>query len=649
MKYGCFEHCASVLHGVLEIDFYLARALCVEFGEDNNDLFFHLVLALSSYLRRGHSCLPLFVVSDQCLFASSDTEQVDETQHQAGYAFPDVEIIRACLDPIGLAPELDKALVFDNDCLFIRRYWAYEKEVVAALNSRLGEKPLTDKQITRVSALLATCYDKSAGTDDGEAAEVNWSKVAVANALLRNFTIITGGPGTGKTFAVTRLLLALQELYDGQLIIELAAPTGKAAQRLNESIIAGKAQLAELGVSAEKLNQVPNNAKTLHRLLGFRPRSVQPKFAAERLLPCDVLVLDEASMIDLPMLTRIFRATRPDAKLIMSGDPNQLPSVEVGSVLAELTRQAKNRFSPSTAVAIARLTGETHLSVQENDPDHIVTLHKSWRFAGSIGELANAVVSGQDSASWQLLKERSGSNFDGLIDPVDPAKLEVSDLAHNVSRINNSDFADWFESIVKTHSLSIVRASSVAEAFAALARFRVLAPNRVGPRGVEVLNALAETILSKTNPGIRTGQHYSGRPIMVTENNYSIRLFNGDVGLVWQNDSGQLAAFFEEGKDEQGQTLFRQVNLARLPRVETVYAMTIHKTQGSEFDQVAIVLPDYDNELLSRQLLYTAITRAKTSVSVVASQAVWMQAVQRQAIRYSGLARRCDSEIDFKS
>ncbi len=591
MMYRSFEDCTSVLGDVIEIDYYLARTLCAESGQSDNDLLFHLVLALSVFLRQGHSCLPLAVIANEQCFASPDADpQTDGLPVPAGYRFPDIDSLRAGLSSVDLSPGAGRGLVLDNGRLYIRRYWLYEQEVSAAINQRRGDKPLTDGQMEKLAGLLTACYDDPAiSADSSEADEVNWSKVAVANSLIRNFSILTGGPGTGKTYTATRLLLALQELHDGQLTISLAAPTGKAAQRLNESITLGKARLAAQGIPDEKLNRIPGDAKTLHRLLGFRPQAVRPGYDADRLLPCDVLLVDEASMIDLPMLTRLFRAIKPDAILIMLGDPNQLPSVEVGSVLAELTRGEQNRFSPSAASTIARLTGEKRLKVQDNVSDHTVTLTKSWRFAGAVGELATAVVNGDGLRGWQLLEGRADTKRNHAAKATEPGEDS------RLSLIEDANLTEWFEGFVKEQVSAVSHAVDLADAFSAFARFRLLTPHRVGARGVEALNARVETLLAKSNSAIDPGRHYMGRPIMVTENDYSARLFNGDIGLVWRNSQGRLVACFEEGKDEAGHTLFREISLVRLPRVETVYVMTIHKTQGSEFDHVAIVLPEHDS------------------------------------------------------
>jgi len=411
----------------------------------------------------------------------------------------------------------------------------------------------------------------------------------------------------------------------------LVAPTGKAAQRLSESIT--NAVQGFRGIIADQvLDLIPEQAKTLHRLLGVIPDQVNFRHHQENKLAIDILLIDEVSMVDLPMMTRIFRALPATTKVILLGDADQLPSVAVGSVLADFAPRPHLGYSALNHQYLAQVTGYQTLTKdssvlaadeQYSAGDCVTFLMKSRRFdgEGGIGKIANYVIKGQYQESWQLLQ------------PSEP-------LSHDKQlTLLSGTIETWLTPLVEQYYLGLCQCEKVEEAFALLAKFRILSSTRKGPQGVESLNALVIDILR--NKGVipfnrfeSSNTLYASQPIMISENDYRLGVYNGDIGLLWRNSQGHLMAVFE---NTQGG--YDWIMPSRLPKFETVYAMTIHKTQGSEFEHVVMVLPEQkDNRLLSRELLYTGITRAKLQLSIASSQSVWQSGVNQQVKRHSGLA-----------
>ena len=574
------------------LDFALAETIA-QWHQTDDALFKQSVMAVSYALQQGHSCLSLV----QCL-----DEAPYRDMSQFGLpALPSAADWQTHLSTFGIGPEDGSPLVLHNQRLYLRRYWQFESELLAFLAERYQQpSSLSQAQLEQARKLLASYFAPTPG-------RIDWQQVAAANSLFSNVSTIIGGPGTGKTHTVTRILALLAGLSDRPLVIKLAAPTGKAAQRLAEAIREAKAAL-NLDMLVDQA--IPNEAHTLHRLLGVIPNRLQFRHQGDNPIEADVLLIDEVSMVDLPLMARLFRAIKPTTRLILLGDADQLPSVAAGSVLADLVRKphpgySEARRSQLQAVGIKLPAASIELGAPL---DSVTELTLSRRFAhgSGIGALAQAVIRGDASGS-----------------------LAVFTDAADLTWLGAHDLHDCLHGWIRNHYRAIAEQPDLHQAFAHLKTFRILCALRDGERGVTALN---DWISQRLNPSRQP--FFKGQPIMVTQNHYGLKLFNGDVGLVWPNEDGQLMVWFEaEGEP-------RPVTPGRLPTFETVYAMTIHKTQGSEFDEVALVLPDHQSQLLSRELIYTGLTRAKKRFSCLGTAAVWRAGVTARVDRWAGLAAR---------
>lgn len=582
----------------LAIDNALAKQVCA-WHQTEDTLLYDAVAFTSFALQQGHTCLALQQCIDQppynAEFKKQSISVSDWLQH---------------LSQFNLSGESNSPVVLENERLYLRRYWQYENDVAHFIKRRQQDTgSLTPSQTKKAKQLLEQFFPS-------ESDEINWQKVAAANTLLTSLSIIVGGPGTGKTYTVTRLLALLCSLSDSSLTIQLAAPTGKAAQRLAESIRDAK---GELDVDMLIREDIPDTAQTLHRLLGVIPNQNAFRRNKSNPMDADVLVVDEVSMVDLPLMAKLFRAIKPSCRVILLGDANQLPSVAAGSVLTDLmptesSASQKMTYSVARAKTLKTLGLDVPVGDQETQLTGITQLLVSRRFndASGIGNLARAVISGDTAAA-----STAFTQFDDI-------NLIPATTLHRT-------LASWAD----THYRPIGQAENRETAFALLKKFRILAAHREGERGVETLN---EFIRNRLNTNRET--FYKGQPVMVTQNNYSVGLFNGDIGLVLANDEGQMMVWFEQDNG------LRPVSLGRLPNVETVYAMTIHKTQGSEFDHVAMILPEAPSPLLTRELLYTGLTRAKHSFVCAGEIDILHAGIRSQVTRWAGLADKLYSKED---
>ena len=471
--------------------------------------------------------------------------------------------------PVEQALQHIAPLVLEDKCLYLYRYWWDEYRLAQAI-----------KQLNRhIPSTLADAdlQQLSVGTHPQQAQ-------AIKVALQSGFTLITGGPGTGKTFTLVRILIALLQ-QNSQLTVALAAPTGKAAARMQEAL---RQSLAQLPVAQQLLKALPQTAFTLHRLLGMG-HGTQPKFNAQQPLPYDLIIVDEASMIDLRMASQLLTAISPNARLILLGDANQLAAVEAGAVLAELNK--------------AQTLSQSR-----------VHLTQSQRFGGQIGQLAEAVCRGDTLTVTQLIEQSS--------DELNYAPLEqVESLAKKLF-IGYQAFAQALKS--KTDIVDLLKLFD---------DFRVLCAVREGSYGVSALNQRLSLLLQKelVQNEDPLAVWYHGRPVMVTQNDYSLDVFNGDIGITLEEEDGFYVYF--PARD----TPTKRVSAARLAHSETALALTIHKSQGSEFKQVAVVLPKEESPILTRQLLYTGITRAKKQIQLWALKPILLKTIEQETKRASGL------------
>ncbi|HIJ91662.1 MAG TPA: exodeoxyribonuclease V subunit alpha [Deltaproteobacteria bacterium] len=485
-------------------------------------------------------------------------------------------------------------LVLEGERLYLQRYWLYEEDLVREIRARAANPAPVQEE------LLENCLAQLfSGT-----AEDAPQREACAGIFRQRLGLITGGPGTGKTTLVTKylglLLLYAQASGEPPPRILLLAPTGKAAARLTESL----QQKKEEGVLPELSAAMPAKASTIHRALGYRPESPTTfRYNRENPLPCEVVVVDEASMIDVALMAKLFEAVVPTARLVLLGDKDQLASVEAGSILGDICAAVLDGAGSGA--------GENPLA------RCVVRLTESFRYSSQegIGALARAIHAGKAEEAVSLAQ--LGSPEVSLLPPL----LQV-DTTHPLAEMILAGYRLFLEATDPLAALELFE------------QFRLLCAHRTGPMGVQFLNRYAEKVLTLKGLIEPNTPWYKGRPVLIQANSYPLRLFNGETGIIWdaEDDEGLKAFFFSENREG-----VRSYSLRQLPAHETAFAMTIHKSQGSEFDRVALVLPGEDSALLSRELLYTGISRARRQVALVGRPQEIEAAVGRRVERASGL------------
>ncbi|SFT98420.1 exodeoxyribonuclease V subunit alpha [Pseudomonas marincola] len=552
---------------------------------------------LCSALEKGDVCLPLRRIAGQRPWADQP------------FSLPGLQELLEALNASQLVGPVGsfKPLIVAGERLYLARYQAYEQQLAEQLLARCSDIPPVDEAVLSASLTRLFAFNSQ---------QPDWQRLAAAQAVRRKLAVISGGPGTGKTTTVVRLLAALLEQPDsGHLAIGLAAPTGKAAARMAEAIRNAKAQLP---VSDAVKAALPEEARTLHRLLGSRGDSPQVRHNAANPLPLDVLVVDEASMVDLALMAKLVDALAPSARLILLGDKDQLAAVEAGAVFAELCEG--RGFDAQAAADLQRITGQQVAVEQPRSKlgDAVVLLTHSHRFAGDsgIGELARRINGGDVPGTLKVLRE--GREDLAWIETPTPNDLLV--------RLEQG-YAGF---------LQAAKSADPAAAFAAFNTFRALTAQREGPWGVSGINEALEARFKRRLQVASRERWYAGRAVMVRQNDYALGLFNGDIGICLMTEHG-LRVVFEA---EQG---FRPFAPARLPSHDSAFAMTVHKSQGSEFNQVLLALPEQPSPLLTRSLFYTGITRAKNKVEIWGLPVRLAEAVSTRAERAAGLAERLQS------
>ena len=604
--------------GVLNAaDVHTADVVC-RIGRDVDERV-RLALALTvRALRNGSVCIDLRSVHTT---AFDEAEAVIDI---SSLPWPESdEWIAACKASPLVADGADKPsgrpLRLADRLLYLERYWQQEEVVRVQLQRRFAA-PAPDIDQSRLAAALPRLFDHE-GLEPGE---VDRQELAVAVSALGRVSVLAGGPGTGKTTTVARLLALLRDQPGPALRIALAAPTGKAAARLEEAVRGAAAQLEP--EDQQRLGDL--TASTLHRLLGWMP-SNRSRFRhdATNQLPHDVVIVDEMSMVSLTLMARLLEAVRPSARLVLVGDPDQLSSVEAGAVLADIAR------APGIPDADLgqRLVELGLIADSDSAPVHgAVQLTHTWRFGGAIDALARAIrAADADAAVAVLRSEASDVQFREIDLEATPTETSSRVLSGMAAQVRTAGVA----------MLDAARSGDVAGALAALDRHRLLCAHRRGPYGVLRWGLEVERWLSDAIPEYgEDGEWYVGRPLLITANDYEMSLYNGDTGVIVETPDGVRAAFARGAAAK----LFPPV---RLDAIQTVHAMTVHRAQGSQFDSVSFVLPPPDSPLLTRELLYTAVTRARQHVLIIGSEEAIRRAVQRPANRASGLRHRLATDL----
>jgi exodeoxyribonuclease V alpha subunit len=579
-------------------------------GFASSDVLEQAAYQVSFATTQGHVCAPIEALLDA--FPSTRVSDLEATLVASGL--------------VGRPPnEHSLPLVLDEDGrLYLHRYFDYERRLAAGL-WRLASFCIDEGSISPATrSRLTELFDRSESGPD-------WQKIAAALALLRRLTIISGGPGTGKTTTVVNLLACLVE-EQPNCRIALAAPTGKAAARMLGALRERAAHLP-----AEIRKALPETAFTVHRLLGVLPQGGF-RYHADNPLALDVLVVDEASMLDLSLATHLVEALPANARLILLGDKDQLAAVEAGSVFAEIAADA--RLSPETVSRLAELTDlppERIVPPNSMQPtalrDCVVWFSRNYRFRedSGIGLLASLVNRGEADATGQWLTR----NDDDQI-------TWVNDCGNTLAPTTLERLMEGYANYLD--GLQTARPTDVSGLFDRYNAFRILCAIRGSSRGVEFLNreVTREFRRRLSHPMDRSERAvwFPGRPVLILRNDYALQLFNGDIGLTLVDESGELRVYFPEG--EGG---FRAIPPVRLPEHESAFAMTVHKSQGSEFDAIAVVLPHLPLPVVTRELIYTGITRARRQVMLVGGIDVLGAGVTSPTRRHSGLIARLDRHL----
>jgi exodeoxyribonuclease V alpha subunit len=592
----------------------LALALA-EIAAERSDAVLLAAAFASAAVQAGHTCVDLGRLAERT-FRGAEGEPLEEIRLPSRDVWQR-ELAASPLVSVVTAPSDEaRPLVLDaRGRLYLKRYFDYEAKLADALLARI-DSPAERLEPTALAASLGRLFPAS---DPRGALQ----RVAALVFLRRRLTVISGGPGTGKTYTVAKALVLLQEqaLAAGRPLhrVLLTAPTGKAAQRLGDAI---RDTLAKLAIDPAQLG-IPTQASTLHRALGFQvSKPTRFRRDARHPLPDDVVVVDEASMVDLALMTKLVLAVRPDARLLLLGDKDQLASVEAGAILADIYAGAGQGVSRALARELGDFAGirlpEASGRTEPGLSDGMVHLTESHRFDddGGIAALARAVNAGDFAAVLEVLA-RGGSV--SLVPVADRRGLEQV-----LGPLVAEKFGD-------------LREGSVEERLGRLDRFRVLAAHRRGSFGVAGLNGFVAAELGRRERLEPRGFYYDGRPVIVVANDYDAGLFNGDVGVIARRSGADpLRAWFRA----ETAGVLRDLSPARLPQHETAFALSVHKSQGSEFAEVVFVLPERPSPVVTRELVYTAVTRARQKVTILGSEAVLRHAVATRVERASGLADR---------
>ncbi|WP_231844666.1 exodeoxyribonuclease V subunit alpha [Candidatus Ishikawella capsulata] len=570
------------------------------------------LLLLSAYVsaksREGHTCLPLEFFSKGQLFSTSHSDLSKKLWQITGVPSNLMKYLNSW-NAISNGQDATP-LVLSQNCIYLHRFWKNECIIANFFNNNYDINTFDTKTIRLVLDNLFNNH--------------TYQKIAAATAITKKISIISGGPGTGKTTTVIKLLIAIIRLNINTIRIKLAAPTGKAASRLTDSLTH---LLNKLSISPEEQCKLPHEATTLHRLLGAQYESKGMIYNISNKLPLDILVLDEVSMIDLSMMSNLVAALPEHAQVIFIGDRNQLPSIETGSIMNDLCMRSKNYFSPLRAWQLTQLTGCKIRSYATKTAkiidDNICLLSVNYRFdsQSGINRLAQAVKMGNI--------KRVAHIFNMCFEDVN--KKTITDFVDYQSMLG-----DILENYIEFLTL-INKQENPLKIISAFIRHQVICPLRDGPFGVQGLNYYIEQTLIQRHliSMYSNNQHYLGRPIIITRNDSSLGLSNGDIGIILYYKYQDMQAFFIKKN-----LTIKTVELNRLPLHDTAWAITVHQSQGSEFDAISLVMPREFIPLLTRELIYTAITRPCKRLIIYTNNAVFESAIKNKTYRYSRLRNR---------
>lgn len=631
IEYQNFEQCKDKLPAVEAIDYFFAKNIIYHCFKDSThpDLMlyvqemFHVCLALSMFQRQGHVCLDIEQIANKRMFIEeSDTVQ-DETL--IGYVFQDKvrlsSIIEYCVAQLRSETQASDSsfyLSWYQGLLYSRRYYFYELELFDRLLVKMKDRGLESSVLEKENQ-LRTLFDLAFNKQDANKHNINHQLLACLNCLFNRFSIITGSAGTGKTYTIARLTILASLILSIPIdTIELLAPTGKAAQRLQESLQNEISKLIEIDSFRAVCEQLSlKNTKTIHRLLKINPRTSQAEFDGTNRLDSRLIIVDEASMLDIGMLYKLVTALDSDAMIILVGDANQLPSVEAGSVFSDLVNSSNSGISSKRIKQLVKIYPDVSELIGESDDhykglNYLNRLEVTVRGNNELKSFSEAIIDNDKKALF--------AKYDNVLLIDDPQSMMPSQFIQT-----------WvIENIVES-----LHCTDVNQAFACLKRYILLSPLRKGFWGAEALNVEIERQLRDRFGYISPNQMYKGRPIMVLQNDYQLNLFNGDIGLIWPDETGKLYAYFERESNK-----LEAFGLFNLPKLQSNYVMTIHKSQGSEFDNVDVILSSVDHQIINKTLVYTAATRAKQTLRVFAQKQTLTQAINRPIHRCSGLNKR---------
>lgn len=584
-----------------KIDRHFANFICTLEGHKSYELYL-AALTVSRYSGIGSICVDLNeeIIGDV-------PEDIDEK-----IQLPDLDSWLLKLKEKKVVGDKEKyaPLILDGTRLYLQRYWQYENNVVQKL-VELSENRIKKLDTNLLKSGLDILFQSNQD-------ETDWQRLAAENSVLQHLSIITGGPGTGKTTTVVKILLLILEqaiINNSICRIALCAPTGKAAAHLSRSIHNTLSTMRNQNFESLKrfnkyLDLIPEQAFTVHRLLKSIHGTPYFKYNHDNLLPYDLIVVDETSMIDVALMSKLLDALSKKVRIILLGDKDQLSSVEAGSLLGDICSSKKSVINHCVA-----------------------ELKKSYRFGekSGIGNLSREVNSGNGNEAFKIVlnENKKWEDLSFLKLPQISNQSDYLDFKNNIKEIILS----------KEHGYdykNVLKNSNVSEMFKALKNFQILCAVRKGKFGVENLNNLIEEILIEKGLINKKGLWYHGLPIIISKNDYSLQLYNGDIGIVVE-ENNKLFVYFEEEQVGKNKHPYKRINPLQIKSYEPVYAMTVHKSQGSEFKNVLLVLPDKKSIILTRELLYTGITRAREKFQVMAEKKIFINACKKKIYRMSGL------------